>query len=141
MFVNIATNWFKYHKLISTRSVQARPFDLQLARFLEYLKLERKFSLPSLALSESIISSFLGWAWKRRESISAISLSDVDGFIKIRREAGCKSATIAAELRALRTFFHFCESQRWSDSGVSHGIRIPRLRKPTVAPKSLLKLR
>jgi integrase/recombinase XerD len=41
MFTNIATNWFRYNKLVAVTPSLTRPFDPHLAQFVHYLAFER----------------------------------------------------------------------------------------------------
>src|ERR1019366_4264173 len=122
-------------KLVVVPPAPTRPFDLHLARFVHYLTLERQFSPSSLRHYRSGVASFLTWAGDRCESISAISLIDIDDFLKTRRDAGVKLVTIAGQCNTLRAFFRFCELQGWSDYTIALGIRSPRVAKPDVASR------
>jgi integrase/recombinase XerD len=134
MFTNIATNWFRYNKLVAVPPAPTRPFDLHLARFVHYLTFERQFSPSSLRHYRSGVASFLTWVGDRCESISAISLIDIDEFLKTRR-AGVKLVTIAGQCNTLRAFFRFCELQGWSDYTIALGIRSPRVPKPDLVSR------
>jgi site-specific recombinase XerD len=135
MFTNIATNWFRYCKLVVVPPAPTRPFDLHLARFVHYLTFERQFSSSSLRHYISGVASFLTWAGERCGSISAISLIDIDEFLKTRRDAGVKLVTIAGQCNTLRAFFRFCELQGWSDYTIALGIRSPRVPKPDLVSR------
>ena len=135
MFTNIATNWFRYCKLVVVPPTPTRLFDLHLARFVHYLTFERQFSSSSVRHYRSGVASFLTWAAERRESISAISLSDIDEFLKTKRDAGVKLVTIAGQCNTLRAFFRFCELQGWSDYTIALGIRSPRVPKPDLVSR------
>ncbi len=135
MFTNIATNWFRYNNLVAVPPAPTRPFDLHLARFVHYLTFERQFSPSSIRHYRSGVASLLTWAGERCESISAISLIDIDKFLKTRRDAGVKLVSIAGQCNALRAFFRFCELQGWSDYTIALGIRSPRVPKPNLVSK------
>jgi integrase/recombinase XerD len=135
MFTNIATNWFRYNKLVAFPPAPMRPFDLHLARFIHHLTSERQFSSSSLRHYQSGLAPFLIWAGERCESISAITVIDIDGFFRTRRDAGVRLVTIAGQCNTLRAFFRFCELQGWCDYTIALGIRSPRVPKPDLASK------
>jgi len=130
MFTNIATNWFRYNQLVAVPPTPPRPFDLHLAQFIHYLTSERQFSPSSIQHYKSGVARFLTWAEEHCGAISAISLIDIDEFLRMRRAAGTKLVTIAGQCNTLRAFFRFCELQGWSDYTIALGIRSPRVPKP-----------
>jgi integrase/recombinase XerD len=134
-FTNTAANWFRFHNLMTGPPAPERPFDITLARFVDYLKFDRQFTPASNVTYKSRVSSFLSWAGERRESISDISVFDIDEFLNAKRNAGCKPRTLASQCQTLRTFFRFCELQGWSDCTIARGIRSPRVPRHDAVPR------
>jgi integrase/recombinase XerD len=134
-FVNAAEHWFRFHNVLAAPSVQPRPFDSDLTSFIQYMRIDRQFTPSSIEHYKSMVSLFLRWAGDRRESISDITLFDIEEFLQANRNAGWKPGSLAGQCQALRTFFHYCELQGWSDFTITRGIRSPRVQRCDKAPR------
>ena len=134
-FVWVAVKWLRFHNQINTPTVPQGSADLMVAQFANFLNVTRGLSPQTIRGFESRSYQFLIWVQDRHESLSTVSLRDVDSFIAFKREAGCQVRTIASFCAALRAFFRYAEIQGWSNSRIARGIHSPRVPRYDVAPR------
>lgn len=134
-FVWAAAKWLRFHNQINTPPAPQGSAALIVAQFVHFLKVTRGLSLQTIRGFESRSYQFLIWVQDRHESLSTVCLSDVDSFIKFKRDAGCRSRTIASFCAALQAFFRYAEIQGWNSSQIARGIRSPRVPRYDVVPR------
>jgi integrase/recombinase XerD len=124
-FTLLARKWLRFHgKLV----LPSRDFTFsdKLKQYAKYMESERGFAPLTVRNRIFQAAKFLRWFSKtrRKKSLSAISLNDVDKyfFVRSNRWSKVSLSTCAATLRA---FFTYAASQRWCRSGIAFGIKGP----------------
>jgi integrase/recombinase XerD len=126
-FINIAMNWFRFHNLIEISAPPEQPFGQILIRFTYHLQITRKMSPETIRSYRYRVLAFLGWANKRHNKFSDISLIDVDAYLEEKRMDGWKPRSIASQCQALRTFFRYTELHCLSRPRIAQGIHSPTI--------------
>jgi integrase/recombinase XerD len=134
-FVWSAVKWLRFHNQINTPTAPQGSADLMVGQFANFLNVTRGLSLQTIRGFESRSYQFLIWIQDRHESLSTVSLSDIDSFIAFKRDAGCQPRTIASICAALRAFFRYAEIRGWNNSRIARGIHSPRVPRYDVVPR------
>jgi integrase/recombinase XerD len=134
-FVWAAVKWLRFHNQINGPTAPQGSVDLMVGQFANFLKVTRGLSLQTIRGFESRSHQFLIWVQDRHESLSTVSLVDIDSFIAFKRDAGCQPRTIASICAALRAFFRYAEIRGWNNSRIARGIHSPRVPRYDVAPR------
>jgi hypothetical protein len=135
-FAWIATKWFQFHGQIEIpRSARLEPASPMVEQFVQFLKLTLGLSLATIRGYESRSHLFLSWVLTRHESLSTVSLQDVDDYLNVKRDDGCKPRTIASYCAALRSFFRYSEMRGWNNFKIARGIQAPRIPRYDAAPR------
>jgi integrase/recombinase XerC len=100
-----------------------------IARFLQYLKVERNYSALTLksysedleALSEYVFELFGG----RIPSPNEITTVQLRGYTAAMREAGYSKATVSRRLASMRSFFRFGMRDGWVAENPARAVRNP----------------
>jgi integrase/recombinase XerD len=134
-FVRVAKAWLSYYGRLVLPPAQPEPFDRQIIEFRTFLKSERRLSIRTVDHYMLRTTLFLRWLSEEFDSLSLVSMVDVDRFILSKHEAGWQLCTLATLCTVLRAFFRFAEERGWCQPGLPQGILSPRLPKCTDAPK------
>jgi integrase/recombinase XerD len=129
LFTNTAENWFRFHGRLAVTPVSAAWFDELLRDFVEFMQTNQGLAAATIHSYSSKARVFLVWLAQRTDSLSAVSLKDVDEFLASRIAAGWRPMTIASQGQALRAFFGHAEARGWCTPGLARGIRTPALPK------------
>jgi site-specific recombinase XerD len=128
-FTNIAKNWFRFHGRLALPPVPTNWFDERIKNFVESMRTTQGLSTATIHSYSSKAKVFLAWLAQRSESLSGVSLIDVDEFIASKVAEGWRPTTLASQAQALRSFFSHAETRGWCTSGLARGIRTPALPK------------
>jgi integrase/recombinase XerD len=134
-FVRVAKGWLNYCGCLVLPPAPIWPFDRQIMEFKAFLKFERRLSSRTIIHYIDRTTLFLRWLSEKCDSLSTVSLVDVDEFILSKRRAGWSLRTIGTICTVLRAFFRFAEERGWCKPGLPQGILSPRVPKCTDAPK------
>jgi integrase/recombinase XerD len=129
-----ALKWLRFHNMIA---VSPEPTGLAetISRDFALFMKTRGMSVESIRVYTARIEPFLQWALSSHESISSISLLDVDEFLKMKQLGGGLPRTIASFCTVFRLFFRYAEMRGWTDPNISKGIRNPRIVRYDPLPK------
>jgi hypothetical protein len=93
-FAWIATKWFQFHNQIEiSRPARLEPASVMVEQFVGFLRVTRGLSLATIRSYESRSHLFLSWVLVRQEALSMVSLNDVDDYLNVKRDDGCKPRT------------------------------------------------
>ena len=134
-FIRVAKAWLSYYGCLVRPPAPTGPFDRQITEFNAFLKFDRRLSSRTVISYIDRTTLFLRWLSEKHDSLSAVSVVDVDEFILSKRRAGWSIRTLATQCTVLRAFFRFAEERSWCKSGLPQGILSPRVPKCTDAPK------
>ncbi len=123
----VAFKWLRFHNQIDIPTAPQGSADLMVGEFANFLNVTRGLSLQTIRGFESRSHQFLIWVQDRHESLSTVSLNDIDSFIGFKRDAGCQPRTIASICAALRAFFRYAQLRGWNNSRIARGIHSPRV--------------
>jgi site-specific recombinase XerD len=96
---------------------------------LQDLKEQRRLAHGTCSTARSKIRHFLAWLASRRCTLRDVSVSDIDDYLKLRREV-CNRNSIIGTCRALKDFFKFSERNEWCGTTVRQGLVIPSSTRP-----------
>lgn len=127
MFIHITTQWVQSLGCVVTVRVVERRFTEQLDAFTRYLREERGLSPVTISTRHDHLTGFFGRLPSARDSMHAITIADVDAFIKDKGHEGWTRASLATLASSLRSFFRYAGSQDWCISGLAAVIESPRI--------------
>jgi len=120
-----ARGWFRFHGLLAKPPIPTCCFDSALNDFIDLIR--SKMSSETLRCWIPRAKDFLKWAAAGHQSLSSISLEDIDEFLDGKRMAGWLPRTLAAQCQVLRSFLGYAESRGWCQTGLARCIRNPRI--------------
>jgi integrase/recombinase XerC len=100
-----------------------------IARFLQYLKVERNASeltIKSYREDLEALVEYLTELEGRPPAPSAVGTVELRGYVAALHEAGYAKTTIARRLASLRSFFRFGQREGWTSSNPAKPLRNPR---------------
>jgi integrase/recombinase XerD len=128
-FTNVAKNWFRFHHRLAMPPASPGPFDEFLKDFVEFMRSAQGLSAETIKGYRSRAGLFLRWLAKRHDSLSLVSLNDVDDFLARKATDGWSPASLAAQGQALRAFFGHAGIRVWCAPGIARGIQSPAVPK------------
>jgi integrase/recombinase XerD len=128
-FTNVAKNWFRFHHRLAMPPASPGPFDEFLKDFVEFMRSAQGLSAETIKGYRSRAGLFLRWLAKRHDSLSLVSLNDVDDFLARKATDGWSPASLAAQGQALRAFFGHAGIRGWCAPGIARGIQSPAVPK------------
>jgi integrase/recombinase XerD len=129
-----ALKWLRFHSMIEIPPKSPGPVEIISVNFRNFMA-TRGMGPDTVRVYASRIEPFLRWALPRRVSLSAISLRDVDEFLEIKQQEGCRPTTIGLFCTAFRLFFRYGNSCGFCDGRIAKGIRNPRIVRYNPLPK------
>jgi site-specific recombinase XerC len=114
-------------------SAEPNAFAGQVDDFIAYLRDERGLSTSSLCARRWHVECFLRTSLNDKRSIAQLTAEDIDGFLALKGQQGWCRVSVAASVKALRSFFRYAASvvfprnrldDRWP--AVIQGRRTPR---------------
>ena len=130
-FTNVAKNWFRFHGQLAIPPAPPLPFDEQIRDFVEFMRSAQGLSPVTIRGYSSRAGIFLGWLAKRQNSLSSVSLNDVDEFLASKATDGWCPGTLATHCQALRAFFGYAGIRGWCAPSIARGIPRPAVSKYT----------
>lgn len=129
-----ALKWLRFHQKIAVPPKPSGPVDAISGSFCDFME-SRGMCRQSIRVYASRIEPFLRWALPRCESLSAISLTDVDEFLRMKQLEGCLPRTISSFCTVFRLFFRHAELSGFNDCRIMKGLRNPRIARYDPLPK------
>lgn len=131
-FRQSAVRWFRFHDaLIPIASTDV--FDLVLAKYLMFLRAERRAS-ETIRGHRSQLLYFFEWLRSRGLRISTLTVGDMTAYLAMRREA-LRLRSFSAVCKSMRKFFLYAELQGWTSAKIAGVIQNPRIRRYEREPK------
>jgi site-specific recombinase XerD len=126
--VNVATDWFRFRKLLLRPALISCHFDYAYEEFTTAMQ-ERLSYLPmTIASISRPVKRFLLKMATRHGHLSSISIQDIDDYLGEGRREGWRPRTVVSQCQALRAFLRYAESQGWCRSGLARTVRNPRVK-------------
>jgi integrase/recombinase XerD len=127
-FSQTARGWFRFLGLLIGPATPTCCFDSALKDFVDAMHCSMGLVSETIEHYTPRTRDFLVWAATRHDSLSLVSLQDIDEFLDGKRMSGWQPRTLAAQCQTLRTFFGYAESRGWCKSGLARNIRNPAIR-------------
>jgi site-specific recombinase XerD len=124
-FYYTALGWLRFHDSIIISPKASGYLETISADFSRFMEV-RGMCKESVRVYSTRLEDFLRWAIPRCQNVSAISLRDVDEYLRVRQLEGCKPRTIATFCTTIRLFFGYAEMRGLTDCKIGRGIRNPR---------------
>lgn len=134
----VATNWLRFQGALIAAPKPQPLFGGHLAEFTNAMRLERGLTLGTIRTYRYRILAFFDWLALRYNDFPDVRASDVEEYIQERQSKGLRRTSVAANCRALRTFFEYAEKEQWCPYGIRNSIsspRIPRIAGNQVGPR------
>jgi site-specific recombinase XerD len=127
LFVHIATEWVRSLGCLEQIPAKESPFAAQISAFTQYQRDERGLSSATISFRCKILSKFFESLNPNINSLSTISMADVDAFMEAKGNQGWKRSSLATLADCLRSFFRYAEGQGWCALGIATIINRPRI--------------
>ena len=127
MFIHFATEWVRHMGILQQLPKVQNIFTAQIDVFARHMREERGLSPVTISTRCERLAWFFDGLPSARDTLRAITISDVDAFIESKGKQGWKRASLAALASSLRSFFSFAEAHGWCDRGITAVIESPRL--------------
>ena len=121
VFRRTANNFLRFHHPVEVVREQVYPFGDVLPQYHRFLKQNR--ASGTLGPYSMWASQFLRSIESSHQSLSTVSISDVDRFTEDKRLGGAKPRTIRVACQALQTFLKFTERRGWTCDHLASAIR------------------
>ena len=126
-FTYVAKKWLCFAGVLRKPAVPRMRFADEVDEFTRWMTEERGMAPATARSHRSKASMFLEWLSKRRCSLAAVRLKDVDDFLIFKGTNGWSRKSARGYADALRAFFRFAEQHGWCKPGIAEGIISPRL--------------
>ncbi len=110
------------------------PYREHLESFINYLKLERNFSLHTTSSYTNDLSRYLLYAQERGKTLQDLALVDIQQFIQELHAAGLETRSVARNISAIRSLHRFLVREKVLETNVAEYLHQPKsgLHLPTV---------
>lgn len=126
LFIYIAKAWLRFRGSLEEPRAPQEPFAHYIDDFAHFMCDQRGLSPVTIKNYREGIANFLASVWRPGISLNAISIKDVDVYLKHQGNHGWGRASLHELASTLRVFFRYAEGQGWA-IGVAAGIEAPRL--------------
>lgn len=126
-FVHIITKWLESEGCVVRFPEGERPFAQQLESFACYLRQERGLSPITVSTRCYLVGRFFAGLPSCCDSLRAITITDIDAFIKVKGHQGWARTSLSTLTDSLRSFFRYAGSQDWCTTGLASSIELPRI--------------
>jgi integrase/recombinase XerD len=128
-FTNVAKKWLRFHGRLIIARATPDPFSELISDFEERMRTAQELSPVTIRSYSWRAKVFTRWLAGRYNSLSLVSLRDVDDFLASKAAQGWGPSTLATQGPALRAFFEHAGARGWCTSGISKGIQSPAVPK------------
>ena len=126
MFVRVAQSWLRFHGQLPT--LPPCRFQREIEEFAEAMRI-RGLSVATVKGRTDRVLMFLRWLGDQHQTLTSVSLRNIDDFLAFKREQGWSVSTIATAAGAFRSFFRYAELRGWCAPGIALGIPRPQRRR------------
>jgi integrase/recombinase XerD len=134
-FTYIATKWLRYNDMLLHEPMRVEPDDSYTDEFIRFVKIDRGMSSSTFEPHRFRLKAFLRWNRGFNRTVAELTLSDVDGYVTAKFQAGHKPTYVRSICTTLRLFFQLADSRGWNQSKIADSIRRPRVSRVDSAPK------
>jgi integrase/recombinase XerD len=134
-FTYLATKWLKFSNMLFKKSTRLEPDDSYAEQFVNFIKLEKGMSSLTIRAHRLRLRAFLRWNTECKRTVAELTLSDVDGYIASKFQAGHKPNYVRSICTSLRLFFQLAQVKRWNQTKIAESIRRPRIPRVDSIPK------
>jgi integrase/recombinase XerD len=134
-FAHLAKQWLSFSNMLVKKSARVEPDDSYTEQFVSFITLEKGMSIPAIRTHRLRLRAFLRWNTACRRTVTELKLSDVDGYIASKFQAGYKPNYVRSICASLRLFFMLAEAKSWNESKICENIRRPRIPRVDSIPK------
>lgn len=127
MFIHVVSAWLQSMGCVINSPKVERRFTKQLDTFTQYLREERGLSPVTITTRHDHMAGFFERLAPDRDSICAITIADIDAFIKDKGQRAWTRASLSTLAGSLRSFFRYAQSQEWCLSELAAAIESPRI--------------
>jgi integrase/recombinase XerD len=126
-FISVATQWLRFLGWLRVRKIE-RPYAHMIEEFAEYMIKERGLSRHTLEVQCWLINDFLSRTCDRRHPLNELSVARIDEAIALKGSRdGYSRRSLRHYAESLRSFLRHAERQGWCPTGLSSGVKAPRL--------------
>lgn len=126
LFIHAATAWLRFMGRLEEPLSEPKPFAGYVDSFANFMRNERGLSPATITFRRNQITNFLATTQHHEDSLSAISIQDIDTYMAYQSRHGWSRRSLHTLADALRSFFRYAESQGWID-GITAAIDAPLL--------------
>lgn len=138
VFFQVATDWLRFLGCLEEPSDKPSPFAAQLDDFATYQDKERGLSPNTIQTQQRVLEGFLILPLiASKGSLARITIDDIDNFLRLKGEQGCRRLTIRTRAAVLRSFFRHAEMRKWCSPGIAAAIEAPRVFQHEALPSGL----
>jgi site-specific recombinase XerD len=123
-FMHSAQRWLRFQKVLVIPERPAHWFDVYIREFRQAV-IVNGLRPVTCEQYESRTRRFFEWLDSRRTSVRTVTISDIDDYVKEKRQRGFSPQTIDSEYHALRCFFRYAEMRNWCERGFASRLRSP----------------
>ena len=125
--IRVATEWFRFLGVLEESQRKQKPFEHYVESFIHFMRDERGLASATISFRENQVIQFLAHIQNTLDSLSEISIRDVDAYIAYQGCHGWSRRSLHTLVDALRNFFSYTESKKWTRSGIAAAINAPRI--------------
>jgi site-specific recombinase XerD len=126
-FVNVATKWLRFLGRLEQPTVPEKSFANHLSDFATFMETEQGLSRASIRSHCGKASQFLEWLFQRKTTLYAVSIDDIEKFLKWKGDTCWNRKSVSTAAQALRAFFRHAERREWCQPGIAKLVEGPRL--------------
>lgn len=134
-FTYLAMKWLRHSDMLIRIAIRVEPDDSYTDAFIDFVKIERGMSPSTFDAHRFRLRAFLRWNRECNRTLAELTLSDVDGYITSKFQAGYKPTYVRSICTSLRLFFQLAELRGWNRSKIAESIRRPRIPRVDSVPK------
>jgi site-specific recombinase XerD len=105
MFIHFATEWLRYLDCLQQTEEAPNAFMAQIDAFACHMRDERGLSPVTISTRCERLTWFFAGLCPPRDTLSAITVADIDAFLESKSKQGWTRASLAALASSLRSFF------------------------------------
>lgn len=127
IFIHTATAWLRFcGYVIEKERATGSIFDEYIDKFKKFMRDERGLSSVTITFNCEKVTNFVRFVGPDKSSLNDISIHDVDAYLAHQGNHGWSRRSLHTLANALRSFFHYAETQYWV-KGVAAAIDAPRV--------------
>ena len=131
----LALDFLRFHRMTIEPDAIPQPFALLQSDYTQYLRETKGLVSGTIRTYTERASKFLTWIALRHDSLTEVTLVDIDDYLDKKRADGMRPGTIKSVCQALRAFFSYVQSQGGCVQNIVGGIRGPAIPKYHEVPQ------